>query len=151
MLGISNTKNISNGKLEHVFYGTVRGDKINGYHCYTSFGDENVYAEARCYPKSRRIITGNRNKKIAEAYVRDKDKKRLKTENLGKSTLFCSDWSRQDVVDCIDRLNCKGHHVVMHKQKEKDKTKKNIDVVVDPSTGMVFVNRPRTTYPILRL
>lgn len=149
MLGILNTKNISNAKLEHVFHGTVRGEKINGYHCYTSFGDEKVYAEARCYPKSRRIITGNRNKKIAEAYVRDKVKKRLKTENLGKSTLFCSDWSRQDVVDCIDRLNKKGRHVITYKQKYK--TKKNISVVVDPSTGMVFVNSPATAYPILRL
>lgn len=150
MLGISDTKNISNEKLEHVFLGTVRKEKklkISGYHCYaTAYGDEKVYAEARCYPNSNRIICCNRNKKIAEAYIRDKETKSLKTNNFGKSTLFCSDWSRQDVVDCIDRLNNK-------KPKEiySYKSKRNISVVVDPNTDMVLVNSDKTAYPILRL
>lgn len=151
MLGISNTKNISNGKLEHIFLGTVNAKKVSGYHCYTSYGDEKLYAEARCYPKSKRIIAGNRNKKIAEAYVRDKVDKILKTENLGKSTLFCSDWSRQDVIDCIDRLNNNGRKVIMYKSKEKDKKKRRVEVIVDPSTNMIFVNNSATAYPILRL
>ena len=146
MKGISNTRGISNGKLEHIFWGTVNGEKINGLHCYTTYRDERLYAEVRSYPNSRRIITANRGKKIAEAYVRDKTTGRLKTENFGKSTLFCSNWSRQEVVNCIDRLNNNGQCLIKYKSKVINKK-----VVVDPDTGMVFLNAPGTAYPILRL
>ena len=146
MEGISNTRGISNGKLEHIFWGTVNGEKINGLHCYTTYGDERLYIEVRSYPKSRRIITANRGKKIAEAYVRSKSTGRLKTENSGKSTLFCSNWSRQEVVNCIDRTNKKPRCLAEYKSRG---IKKN--VVVDPSSGVVFFNAPGTAYPILRL
>ena len=144
MEGILNTRGISNGKLEHIFWGTVNGEKINGLHCYTTYGDERLYAEVRSYPKSRRIITANRGEKIAEAYVRAKSTGRLKTENSGKSTLFCSNWSRQEVVNCINRsrLRCRI------KCKPKNIMK---NVVEDPISGLVFFNAPGTAYPILRL
>ena len=60
--------------------------------------------------------------------------------------MFCSNWSRQEVVNCIDRSNKKPKCVIKYKSKG---IKKN--VVVDPISGVVFFNAPGTAYPILRL
>jgi len=52
MKGISNTRGISNGKLEHIFWGTVNGEKINGLHCYTTYRDERLKAVTNEYAVS---------------------------------------------------------------------------------------------------
>ena len=154
--GIKDTKGIPGGKLEHIFLGTVKGERISGYHCDEKMGDERVYAEARLYPKSKRIITYNRGQKLFEAYVRDKKSKTLKTDNAGKSTFFNAEWTRQDIVNCIDRIGKSGKILKAYdKLKITSKTgkSKNINqkyVYYDSETGMYFVNCPATAYPLLK-
>lgn len=144
MQGINDSKNINNGKLEHIFLGTVKNNKVSGYHCDKNFGDERVYAEKHLYPNSKHIITYNRWHKIFVAYVRDKKSNRLKDENGGKSTFFSPKWSRQEVVDCIDRIENKGKLLKKYKGKCRN------DVYLDKATGMCFVNNSATTYPLLK-
>lgn len=148
MKGIIDKKGISQGKLEHIFLGTIKYNITSGFHCDKDFGDENVYAEAHSYSKSKRIITANKNQKIFEAYVRNKFNKKLKTENFGKSTFFNKDWSRQDVVDCIDRI----HQPCSKLLKEYNNISKNKRkrIYIDTKTGMVLVDNQATTFPLLK-
>lgn len=145
--GISDTKRIPYGKLEHIFLGTVKGEKVSGFHCDKKMGDERVYAEARLYSKSGSVITYNRGQKIFEAYVRDKKSKKLKAENSGKSTFFNAEWTRQDIVDCIDRIQNDRKLL-----KKYDKLKKGLkkEIYFDKASGMCFVNCAATTYPLLK-
>jgi len=46
MNGINNDRGIKQGKLEHIFIGTVKSNgEVSGYHCDKKYGDEKVYAE----------------------------------------------------------------------------------------------------------
>lgn len=146
MNGIINEKGISQGKLEHIFWGTIKKDIISGYHCDKNFGDEKVYAEVHSYSKSKRIITANKDQRIFQAYVRSKATGKLKTENCGKSTFFNLNWSRQDVVDCIDRLHSSHCRML----KEYNKASKRIEIYLDKKTGLVLVNNRATSFPLLK-
>lgn len=145
--GINNTKGISNGKLEHIFLGTVKGNTISGYHCDEKMGDEKVYAEARLYSKSKRIITYNREQRLFEAYVRDIKSKKLKTENAGKSTFFNAKWTRQDIVDCIERIEKNGK---LLKKYDKLTSSLNKNIYFEKKSGVYFVNCAATTFPLLK-
>jgi hypothetical protein len=144
---IRDKKGVSDPKLEHIFLGTVKKTKISGYHCDKNFGDEKVYAETRLYPKSRRTITVNRQRKLFEAVVREKETHRLKHDNGGKSTFFNKDWSRQDVVDCIDRLKSSGKII---KKYTMTKGLNCQQVCIDKKTGIVVVNNNASTFPLLK-
>jgi hypothetical protein len=148
MIDITDTKGIPNGKLEHIFLGTVNKSNIpSGFHCDKTFGDERVYAEAHLYPRSNRIVTANRNQKLFEAYVRDKSTYAMKVGNNGKSTFFNQNWSRQDVVDCIARLKPNGRVL---KEFASLKSGDRITVCVDRQTGMILVDNAASTYPLLK-
>lgn len=149
MIGISDKKGIPDPKLEHIFWGTVKGNGniVSGYHCNKNFGDEKVYAEAHLYPKSKRIITLNRNQKIFEAVVRSKESKVLKSANGGKSTFYNNSWSRQDVVDCIARLE--GSEKLIKKYGGYSKVRGK-EICIDKTTGLVVVNARGTAFPILK-
>lgn len=88
MHGIKDDRGIKQGKLEHIFIGTVKSNgEVSGYHCDKKYGDERVYAEVHLYPKSRRIITYNRDQGIFEAYVRSLNGK-LKCEGGREINFF---------------------------------------------------------------
>lgn len=147
MKDIIDKKEIPDPKLEHIFLGTVKGSKVNGYHCDKNFGDEKVYAEARLYTKSGRIITANKQQKLFEAIVKEKGTGIQKNENSGKSTFYNIAWSRQDVVNCISRLKTSGKLIKEYKMKRIHNYKQ---VYIDKKTGLVVVNNNATTYPILK-
>jgi len=147
MNGVSDAKGIPGPKLEHIFLGTVKGNRVSGYHCDSKIGDEKVYAEIHAYPKSKRTITVNGNLKLFEAVVKEKVNGRVKTDNGGKSSFFAEEWPRQKVVDCIARLKSAGKLI-----KKYNLTKKHKEqcVFVDPRTGMVVVDNDAGSYPVLR-
>lgn len=147
MNDISDKKGISDPKLEHIFLGTVKNEKVSGYHCDKSFGDEIVYAETRFYPKSRRTVTVNRQQKLFEAIVRKKGNHRLKDGNGGKSTFFNKDWSRQDVVDCIDRLKTSAKIIKKYTMTRGINCQQ---VCIDKKTGIVVVNNNASAFPLLK-
>lgn len=79
--GIEDKRGISEGKLKHIMLGTVKNlgqesEKVSGYHCYKECDKTEVIAEVEFYPKSKRIITENKNQRIFEAVVRGKETKK---------------------------------------------------------------------------
>ncbi len=147
MIDIIDKKGIADGKLEHIFLGTIKSNKTSGFHCDKNFGDEKVYAEAHLYSQSKRVIIANRDQKIFEADVREKRTFRLKDENGGRSTFFNADWSRQDVVDCIARLKTSGKTL---KEYSGIKGINHHKVCIDKLTGVVVVDNQASTYPLLK-
>jgi len=147
MIDIIDAKSIPTPKLEHIFLGTVKRGKVSGYHCDKNFGDERVYAEKRLYPKSKRVITVNAGQKLFEAVVRDKASGGIKKENHGKSSFFPEGWTRQDVVDCIDRLKVSGS--VIKKYGAINGINMH-DVCLDKKTGLVIVNNRAGAFPLLK-
>jgi len=114
---------------------------------YISFGDEKVYAEVRLYPKSTRRITVNKEQRLFEAVVKEKGTGKTKASNNGKSSFFNNDWSRQEVVDCIDRLK-KSSKLIKAYSSKKKKERKN--VCYDQKTGIVAVDCKASTFPLLK-
>ena len=147
MKDVTDKKGISDAKLEHIFLGTVKKNKVSGYHCDKNFGDEKLYAETRLYPKSKRIITANKHQKLFEAIVREKTSGTIKKENGGKSTFFNNSWSRQEVVDCIARLKTSGKLIKEYRMIKKINS---CSVYKDSKTGIIVVNNVATTYPLLK-
>lgn len=147
MIDIHDKRGISNPKLEHIFLGTVKKGKVSGYHCDKSFGDEYLYAEARLYPKSKRVITVNRQQRLFEAVVREKTTHTVKEDNKGKSSFFNKDWSRQEVVDCIDRLSSSGRVL---KQYSGIKGINSKNVCYDYKTGIIVIDCKASTFPLLK-
>lgn len=145
MLGITNTNGIPQGKLNHIFLGTVRGG-VSGFHCDSNFGDELVYAKEHFYPRSKRVIAQNRLQKVFEAYVYAKGTNQIKKENGGKSTFFNQSWTRQEIVDCIARVQKSGKSLKEYSLKNQIKK----SVYVDPKTNLVVVDTPASTYPLLK-
>ena len=146
MRGINNDRGIKQGKLEHIFIGTVKNNgEVSGYHCDKKYGDERVYAEVHLYPKSRRIITYNRDQGIFEAYVRSLNGK-LKCEGGGKSTFFNQKWSRQYVVDFIASIDHGKDGKVLKRYKGKGKA----GVYIHKIEKLCVVNNVATTYPLLK-
>ncbi len=147
MKGIEDKKGIPEPKLEHIFIGTVKTNTVSGYHCDAKLGDEKVFAEARLYSRSKRLVTVNKHQRLFEAVVREKENSTIKKDNCGKSTFFNASWSRQDIVDCIDRLQTKGKII------KEFKLSKGIDprqVCIDKKTGIIVVNNRASTYPLIK-
>ena len=71
MKGIEDKKGIPEPKLEHIFIGTVKTNTVSGYHCDAKLGDEKVFAEARLYSRSKRLVTVNKHQRLFEAVVRE--------------------------------------------------------------------------------
>lgn len=140
MLGVSDKKGISDGKLEHIMWGTVKGTEVTGYHCDTSFSDRRAEVECKVYPKSHKVIKRNKELRVFEGMVREKGTPIRNVKNV-RSTFFCAAWNRQEVVDCIDRI--KGKHKVYDYGKNS--------VYRDPKTGLILVDTPATSFPLLRL
>ncbi len=147
ILGITDEKGIAYPKLEHTFLGTVKNNRVSGYHCDKSMGDEKVYAEVHFYPKSKRIVTVNKEQKVFEAYVKDKSTGKMKEENGGKSSFFPYDWSRQDVVDCASRIK-KSNRVI--KQYRGARFVDEQRIMVDTKTNLVVVDNRAGFFPLLR-
>lgn len=148
MLEISNTKGIASGKLEHIMLGTVRGDRVSGYHCDKNLSDTKAEIEGRHYSRSKKLITCNKNQKVFEGLVKKKGSasRILKNENGGKSSFFNYEWSRQDVVDCISRIE--NHGTIVKRYKALSGTD---DIAIDNITGLIVVNNQASTYPLIRL
>lgn len=147
MIGIVNDKGIPRPKLEHIFWGTVKGSNVSGYHCDKKHGDERVYAEVHLYPKTKRKLTVNGKLRVFEAVVREKNSGLLKNTNGGKSSFFAEEWSRQDVVDCIDRLKRAGKII---KKYNLGRIVDEQSVYFDSQTGIVVVDNKAGAYPLLR-
>ncbi|GAB6107762.1 EndoU domain-containing protein [Fusibacter bizertensis] len=147
MKGITDKKGIPDPKLEHIFIGTVKNGKVSGYHCDVKLGDEKLYAEARLYSRSKRLVTANKNQKLFEAVVKEKGTKIQKEANGGKSTFFNGSWSRQEIVDCIDRLKKPGYIL---KEFRMTKGINYRQVCIDKETGLVVVNINASTFPLIK-
>ncbi len=150
---VTDEKGISKKKLEHIFWGevTISGAnrKVKGYHCYCEkYKDTILYADTKLICKSnKRIITENKEQELFEAVVRERVSGTFKQANSGKSTFFNPKWTRQDIVDCIDRLH-KNKKII---RKYSCKTKKNVkNLHMDPKTGLVVVDCEATAFPILK-
>lgn len=144
---IYDEKGISKGKLEHIMLGTDKAGNISGYHCQREcYGDTRAVAEVKLYSGSKRIISENKEQRIFEAIVRNKNTGKLKSANGGKSTFFNAKWTRQDVVDCIDRA-CSDKTIIKKYQNTIYNAKK---ICVDRKTGLVIIDTNATAYPLLK-
>lgn len=148
IIGINDYKGISSGKLEHIMLGTVSKGRISGYHCDKDYIDTNAVVEGRHYPKTKRIVTCNRYHKVFEGIVKIKTSttRIIKAGNNGKSSFFSYEWSRQDVVDCISRIQSNGKTIKQYK-----KITGNNNICMDPKTGLIIVDNSASSYPLIRL
>lgn len=147
---IYDAKGIRPEKLNHIFLGDVNRNRtpvyVSGYHCCDrEHGDEEVRITSVALV-GRNPITVNRDQRLFEAEVEDKT---TGTPKSGGSTFFNPAWSRQDVVDCISRVDTltpreiECHNLTGHRK---------LPVLrIDRTTGLVVVDIvDKTTYPILR-
>lgn len=149
---ISDTKGINEGKLEHVFLGTVHYNYVSGYHCDRDFNDTRVIAIGRLYPKSKRLIIENKNKQMFESIIVEKTTngkvRQTKSTNQGHSTFFNCHWSRQEIVNCYDRT--KNKRSLLREYPSLRNKSCNKELRVDPETGIVIVSTQAGFYPILK-
>lgn len=142
MQGITDAKGLSEKVLGHIFLGELKAGHLQGYHHEgEDYGDRIADVATVDYgPITVREVSENKGKGIYEATICDKATRRIrKGTNGGKSTFFNRNWSRQQVVDCIDRA------IV---EPRLNYQKKNI--VFDHQEGIVLVRVNKSAYPILR-
>lgn len=141
MNGVFDTKGISEELLGHVFLGDIKRGKLQGYHHEgEDYGDQ--VAEVVTVDNGQitvRAIEENKGKGIYEATIRHRITHIKKSAYGGKSSFFNRNWSRQQVVDCIDRA------VVNQKL---DYPRKNI--AFDSKEEIVIVKITQSAYPILK-
>ena len=153
MDGISDTKGIRPEKLKHIFWGEVERKRnrfiVKGYHCNQWYGDEKVCISKEPLDPVDPLdpkIPLNRGQRLFEAKV---EARKNVTAKKKMSTFYNPAWSRQDVVDCISRVDTLTpreivcHHLTGHRK---------LPVLrIDRTTGLVVVDIDNiTTYPILR-
>ena len=154
--GIVNYYNLKEFMLEHIFLGEITKSKneVQGYHHEDiSYNDAKlkVYAQLYCTSK-KRLITENKNKHVYEAIVVSKSTGVVKPSNGGISTFYPREWSRQRVVDCIDRAQkcdklIKIYNIRSGKKKEN---RKNISLYYDVKEGLVISKCNASAFPVLK-
>ena len=72
----------------------------------------------------------------------------MKEKNKGKSSFFNKDWSRQEVVDCIDRLATSSRLIKQYATTLGKKESKKVRY--DYATGIIVVDCEASTYPLLK-
>lgn len=143
MNGVVRNRGLSEKNLKHIFLGEIKNGDLQGYHHEgEDYGDTiaevvNVdNGEIFVHP-----ICENKGKGIYEARIRDKKTLRMKSAYGGKSTFFKKSWSRQKVVDCIDRADANQPLINQYPKK---------NIAFDPQEGIVIVKVGQSAYPILK-